>query len=222
MLCRDFDLKKDASIQWVRAEEIAQICQELDQADGAESFTRIVGNLAAKLSNAKHIFAPIWGGQSDGELHWTWLYMSKLAETWQVEYKDSLTHMHKHCKENAENIFTVLVVATNAQDVRMPKDRSNAKFQPIGSGLCGQFVCHYTESKIREIMGEGPYSIGHANISKINTRVGKLMNLIVVNKGFAAIQFAKAAKLKKALEDAKKKEEASRKALAESKDESVP
>ena len=185
---------------------------------GKVQFTRIVGSFAAKLADSQHILAPIWGGKADGELHWTLLSMSKIEETWEVEYKDSLTQVHKDCWENAEKILTVLAVALNAHKARMPKARSNAKFQPKGSGLCGQFVCHYTEVKVREIMGEGPHSIGHANVAKINLRVGKLMSLVILNKGFAAIHQAKAAKLKKTLEDAKTKEEEARRKLAESKD----
>ena len=72
---------------------------------------------------------------------------------WTVEYKDSLTQPHVDCREQAANILIVLSVALKAHHLRMPKDRANAKFHPQGQGLCGKFVCQWTESKVRDILG---------------------------------------------------------------------
>ena len=100
----------------------------------------------------------------------------------------------------------------------MLKDRANAKFQPKGQGLCGQFVCHWTESKVREILGEGPSSIGHPNIARINLRLSKMVSLIVANKGYLAIHVAKRDTLQKALEMALENEKQARLKLAESRE----
>ena len=123
-----------------------------------------------------------------------------------VDYKYSLTTKHKHCWNSADKLLTIFAVALNDYDIKMPVDRSNEKFQPKGSGLCGQFVCHFTETKIRETHGEGPGNIGHPNIPRINGRIGKMCHMIVHNKGFAAIHANKAAKLKEMIETRERKD----------------
>ena len=78
LLSRDFDLSIDSGIHWIRSEIISQICHELDQEMGGESFTRVVGTFAAELKDAKHVFVPVWGGTyGGGDQHWTWLYLEK-------------------------------------------------------------------------------------------------------------------------------------------------
>ena len=132
LLTRDFELNKDASIHWAPSEEIAQICQELDQEMGGYSFVQVVGKFAAKLKDAKHVFVPVWGGTyGGGDQHWTWMYLKKKDDGKRIsEYKDSLMSLHKYCWENAEKLLTVFAVALNDYDLKMLKKRANAKMQP--------------------------------------------------------------------------------------------
>lgn len=220
LLSRDFELEKDKAFCWIQSEEIAQICQELDQVLGGESFVEVVGRFAAKLQDCRHVFIPVWGGTfGAGDQHWTWLYVEKDKDgKWVAEYKDSLSKLHKDCWDNAEKLLTVIAVAVNDYDLKMPKDRANAKMQPFGNPLCGQFVCHWTETKIREIKGEGPLSIGHPHISRINTRIQKFQSIIVQNKGFAKIHHAKLAQIQSKLQEEKEKDAKALKEIARSTD----
>ena len=219
LLSRDFELEKDTAFCWVQSEEIAQICQELDQELGGESFVQVVGRFAAKLKDCRYVFIPVWGGSfGGGDQHWTWLYVEKEKDgKWVAEYRDSLQSLHKDCWHNAEKLLTVIAVAVNDYGLKMPKDRANTKMQPKGVGLCGQFVCHWTETKIREISGEGPCNIGHPNIARINTRIQKMQSIIVSNKGFAKIHEAKLAKIQSKLNEEKAKEAAALTKIAEDK-----
>ena len=212
LVVRDFELETDQSICWITCEQISSICHELDNEMGPECFVRVVSRFAAQLKDVKHIFVPIWGGTfGGGDQHWTWLYVhAKDDATHEACYKDSLTNLHRDCWENAEKILTCIAVAVNDHALKMPKDRANRMMQPKGSPLCGQFVAHWTEEKIREIMGEGANSIGHPNISRLNTRIAKMQHIIVANKGFAKIHHAK---LEKIQEDLLKKKELEEKAL---------
>ena len=217
LVCRDHQIQKDRSFFWMSAEKSSQLCLELSRPEAAESFLAIVGELAAEISSAKMIFVPVWGGRADGELHWTLMLLQKHdGGSWEVDYKDSLTQLHEDCRRNAEKILTVFAVALNDHKISMPKDRSNIKMQPRGSGLCGQFVCHWADSKVRELCGEGPHSIGHPNIARMNARLAKVVSLILANKGFAAIHAAKKDKILEALKKAEVKQKAADKALQES------
>ena len=218
LLGRDHEIKKTDKVIWLRAEETSAVCKEFDRPDAAEDFVRVVGMLAAKIFEKNVIFVPVWGGRDNGDFHWTLLTLSKIDEEWVVDYKDSLSTMHKDCRENAEKLSTVLAVAMNQHGLTFPKDRSNRRFQTKGSGLCGQFVCHFVETKIREIRGEGPASIGNANVGRINTRLMKVMQIIIAGKGFAAMQAKKAQRLQESIEENKRKEEEAQKKMAESKE----
>ena len=218
LLCRDFDIQKDAGFVWINSEEIAATCQELDSELGGESFTRVVGQFAAKLRDAKHVFVPVWGGTyGGGDQHWTWMFLDKKDDgKWVAQYKDSLESLHKDCWENGEKLLTVFAVAVNDYELKMPKDRLNAKMQPRGHPLCGQFVCHWTDEKIREILGYGPCSIGHPNIRRINERIEKMQTIIVQNQGFAKIHAKKMEKMKQQKEEEAAKDAKALKALAQS------
>ena len=109
-------------------------------------------------------------------------------------------------------------MALNDYELKMPNSRSNKKMQPRGQAVCGQFVCHWTETKIREIFGEGSSSIGHPHIVRINTRIQKMQNQIVQNKGFAKIHEAKLAKCKEKIQQAKDKETMALNKLAQDKE----
>ena len=208
LVSRDFELQNDTRFCWISSEEIAQICQELDHELGGESFTQVVGRFAAKLKDCQYIFMPVWGGSyGGGDQHWTWMYLEKKDDgKWMAEYRDALTTLHKDCWENGEKLLTVIAVAVNDYSLKMPKARANQKMQPKGFPLCGQFVCHWTETKIREIFGEGPCSIGHPNITRINGRIQKLQTIIITNKGFLRIHVARLEKIQKQMkEDEEKK-----------------
>ena len=209
LLSRDFDLSKDSGIHWLRSESISQICHELDQEMAGESFTRVVGTFAAELKDAKHVFIPVWGGSyGGGDQHWTWLYLEKKDDVkWMAEYRDSLQSLHKDCWNNADKIITIMNVALNDYVLKMPKTRANGKMQPKGFPLCGQFVCHWTDSKVRQIFGEGSHSIGHPHIVRINTRILKMQSIIIANKGFAKIHADKLARIQQKMQQDKEKEE---------------
>ena len=184
---RDHAIQEKREIVWLSPGQLANIHYELNAADAAENFVRIVGELAAQLKDAKVVLLPVWGGTAgEGDQHWTLLIVSKLEDGWSVSYKDSLSKIHKQCSENAQKLLTTVSAAVNA-DLKFPGDSSNKKLQDKGSIVCGQCVCHWVESKVREEMGEGLHSIGHCNVQRITQGISRVVDIIINDKGSAAI-----------------------------------
>ena len=203
LLTRDFELKSIGRIKLLNPAHVHQICLQMQLPDAAERFVQEIGTLSAELQSAQLILLPVWG---DDPEHWTLLKVAKVDEKWQVNYKDSLSTLHKGCKENAEKLTTLLACALMV-DLEFPKDRCNQKMQPKGSLECGFFVCHWLEESIREELSEGPFAIGAPNVSRVHDRLASCQGLIIKNKCWSEIHAAKAAKAKAALEEKKGKEE---------------
>ena len=89
--------------------KMAAICKEMQMPDAAERFVESVGSLGAELKDAALIVTPVWGNAPE---HWTHLAVVKSsAAEWTVVYKDSLSTMHKICRENAQKLSTLLSCA---------------------------------------------------------------------------------------------------------------
>ena len=209
LMVRDFELKKIERIKLLSPQKMAYICTQMQLPDAAERFVEHVGTLGAELQGKKLILLPIWGNNPE---HWTLLILLKGDEgAWTVQYKDSLSGLHKECQGNAQKLVTLMSCALMT-DLEFPEGRCNQKMQPKGSLECGFFVCHWVEQSIREELGEGAFAIGLPNVGRVFERLASCSASIIRNKGWAALHEAKAAKAKEAL-DKKAAEEA--KQLAE-------
>ena len=97
----------------------------------------------------------IWG-KGAGPQHWTLLSI----EGTKVEYRDSLSPMHKSCLANASKMLSALgiqyvdSVVNNALQLRND---------------CGWFVCHWIEEQLRVYSGQPKHSQGWPTKERLST-----------------------------------------------------
>ena len=113
--------------------------------------------------------------------------------TWEFQYRDSLSGEHSHCREMAQTLMVVLLMALDIHKDATVPPRSNLAFQATGSGHCGQFVLHWMNDQVRKFSGEGS-SAGHPSPELWTGRIQSLADKIIKNKHISLVQFDKGQK----------------------------
>ncbi len=122
--------------------------------------------------------------------------MEKIGDSWSVVYKDSLsTKGSAQCRAAAGKILLVLSMALG-QYLRMPDGICNKAFQPLGSGLCDQFVAHWCDEAARRCNGEGQMATGWPDTSKWISRVQSVVVQILKSDGMSKLKDVRAEKKK--------------------------